>query len=164
MLTRLNLARALSALGIISVLLLFGVSCGSSGATTDVSKGVSTDYYVEGFVTCDHNDDGDVNDQEDHDINGVPVKFRCGDNMSSWTAWDTTWTYTYDGRDGYYHVKMNDGYYTQVKLGVPVFFHYSHWVPWPMEARWDYYDQPWTAPPPDGACYPLRFMGTDCAP
>lgn len=69
---------------IISILLLFGISCSGGSATPAASKNVSTTYTINGVVTCDHNDDGDINDLIDLPINGVPVRYCYGDHMSPW--------------------------------------------------------------------------------
>jgi hypothetical protein len=66
-------AKGFSILGvIITVMLLFGISCGSNGTTTDVSKSVSTFYWVRGAVVHDTNDNR-VFDGDDHYVAGIPI-------------------------------------------------------------------------------------------
>jgi hypothetical protein len=162
-------ARAVGILGaIICMVLLFGISCSGGVGSTDASKSVSTTYTINGRVTCDHNGDGDINDVVDHPINGVPVRYRYGDHMSPWGAWQTTYTYQLppNSKDGYYEIPMLEGYYTVVELGVPT-TDYAHWVHYNTGGDPDFvydYDERFEVPPPNGACYPLCFVGTDWEP
>jgi hypothetical protein len=101
-------ARGLSILGVfICVLMLTGASCSGANAMAAVSKSVSTTYYVSGFVTCDHNDDGTWFNDSDHPEQYFYVWYQIeGDST----------TYVLTTRFGYYYISRGEDVYVDVWL------------------------------------------------
>lgn len=108
-------ARGLSILGVlICVLILTGSSCSSTAGMTDVSKGVSTTYTVEGYVRCDHNDNFYWVDDSDHfEGSGVYVWYQIEGGSTTYTTTDAS---------GYYKIDRGDNLYVDVWLVPNSFF------------------------------------------
>jgi hypothetical protein len=107
--------RGISILGVfICVLMLTGVSCGGTNAMTSVSKGVSTTYYVSGFVWCDHDDlYGKLFDDDDHPMQNWPVLYQIEGDENIYSVYtNMLGNYTISrGEDVYVDVWLVPGTY-----------------------------------------------------
>lgn len=100
--------KGFSILGVIFIVLLFAISCGSSMATTDVGKSVSFDppYYIRGVIWFDHDNDGSYepgSPDYDHYVVNYPFQYHRSDEGS--TVWH--WVYTTD-IGGEYEIEIDD--------------------------------------------------------
>jgi hypothetical protein len=145
--------RGISILGaIITVLLLFGISCGGGGTTTtDVGKSVSGAYDITGVVLCDHNDDFTYGNDGDHACAGHPVHYKLnGQNQLP----------VYCDEDGKYTIVRNNVGDTAEVWIEPYLTHFAHFFRYTSGSLdWDSRDKHQF--PPAGLPVALSFCGSD---
>jgi hypothetical protein len=147
--------RGISILGvIISVLLLFGISCGDGSTATDVGKSVSGAYDITGVVLCDHNDDFTYGNDGDHPCNGHPVKYKI--NRGSTQT-------TYCDEDGKYTIERLYSTDTAEVWVEPYLNHFAHVYVY-SGGSLDYDSQDDHQFPPAGLPIALSFCGSDGSP
>lgn len=136
---RLLFARALSAVGIIGLVLLFGISCGSNNAV-DGSKSVSIPFYhIVGSCFWDDDSDG-VWDQDEDPIPNVIVAVveegspPGGDFMLNGFGGDPPNCYAMDMTDsnGYFDIWVDGGkvsWPSEVYVAPMIYNGTHHWNP-----------------------------------
>jgi hypothetical protein len=134
-------ASMLGALGIFLVFVLYGNSCGSS-TSTDVSKSVSTTYYVTGYCWWDDDSD-DFWDQDEDPVVNVLVSVTSN-SRPTWAFQDNgyggsppgCWAQAYTDSAGYYSIPVdssavwNDPCAYITPVVIPTFGY--HWSPLPV--------------------------------